>query len=243
MAVSVITLAEPFFLKVLGLLDQEAPDTRQLHKLQRQLMADLQAMEQKVNSGQAGIPSGEWLTVKRVLVYWADEVLTGHIRDWDDYTLEQEYFGEKNRAWKFYVEGEQAVPTASSEVAELFYLAIVLGFVGDIEDAFKEELRVDMPGGHHDEATARRYWATQLQRRIHHESAGAIQGEPLEGDVEPLSSTAFWKAGLAAMLISVLLFIVMLAATLNRRNPEDQSRPQSQRAAPEHRENTATHLA
>ncbi|MCP4171815.1 MAG: hypothetical protein GY758_13685 [Fuerstiella sp.] len=57
-----------------------------LHRLQRQLTTDLHAIEQKVNSGAAGISSGEWLTAKRVLVYWADEVLTRHIRDWDDYS-------------------------------------------------------------------------------------------------------------------------------------------------------------
>ncbi|MCP4173099.1 MAG: DotU family type IV/VI secretion system protein [Fuerstiella sp.] len=211
MAASVIGLAEPFFLKVLGLLAQAAPDEQQLHKLQRQLMADVQAIEQKVNSGVAGLSGNEWQTVKRVLVYWADEVLTAHIRDWDDYTLEQEYFKEQNRAWKFYVEGEQAIPTSGSEVAELYYLAVVLGFVGDIEDAFKQELRVEMPGGHQDPAEARRYWATQLQRRIRHEAAEGIQGEPLEGDVEPLSSNAFGKAGLAAFLITLLLFLILLA--------------------------------
>ena len=214
MTISVIGLAEPFFLKVLGLLDQAVPDGQQLNKLQRQLTADLQAIEQKVNSGVAGISGGEWQTAKRVLVYWADEVLTAHIRDWDDYTLEQEYFGEQNRAWKFYVEGEQAIPTSGGEVAELFYLAIVLGFVGDIADAFKEELRTEMPGGHQDVAEARRYWATQLQRRIRHDSTGEIQGEPLEGDVEPLNSGAFWKTGMAAFLISTLLFLIMLGWTV-----------------------------
>lgn len=213
MASSVIGLAEPFFLNVLGLLDQPAPDAQQLQKLQRQLSADLQAIEQKVNSGVAGISGGEWQTVKRVLVYWADEVLTAHIRDWDDYTLEQAYFGEQNRAWKFYVEGEEAIPTSGSEVAELFYLAIVLGFVGDIGDAFREELRTEMPGGHQDEAEARRYWATQLQRRIRHESAEDIQGEPLKGDVEPIGGGGFWKAGLAAFLISALLFLITLGWT------------------------------
>ena len=214
MATSVISLAEPFFLKVLGLLEHPAPDSQHLQKLQRQLAADLQAIEQKVNSGVAGLSGGEWQTIKRVLVYWADEVLTNHIRDWDNFTLEQEYFGEQNRAWKFYVEGEEAIPTSGSEVAELFYLAIVLGFVGDIEDAFKEELRTEMPGGHQDEAEARRYWAGQLQRRIRHDSPGDIQGEPLDGDVDPLNSGVFSKTSLAAFLISALLFLITLGWTI-----------------------------
>ncbi|MEQ9406579.1 MAG: DotU family type IV/VI secretion system protein [Fuerstiella sp.] len=230
MATSVISLAEPFFLKVLQLLEFDAPDRDHLHRLQRQLTADLQAIEQKVNSGVAGISGGEWQTVKRVLVYWADEVLTRHMRDWDDYTLEQEYFGEQNRAWKFYVEGEEAIPTSGSEVAELFYLAIVLGFEGDIEDAFKEELRQEMPGGHQDDAEARRYWASQLQRRIRHDSAGDIQGEPLEGDVEPLGSNTVWKAGLASLLISALVFGIVLMWAF--RGKEEETGGDARTAAP-----------
>ncbi len=214
MASSIIVHAEPFFLKVLAVLGCDAPDNQQLHKLQRQLSADLQAIEQKVNSGIAGISSGEWLTIKRVLIYWADEVLTDHIRDWDDYTLEQEYFGEKHRAWKFYVEGEEAIPTSGSDVAEIFYLAAVLGFCGDIEDAFREELRQEMPGGHQDKTEARRYWITQLQRLLRHESSGDIQGEPLEGDVAPLDSVMFWQAGFATLLISTLLFLITLGLKL-----------------------------
>jgi hypothetical protein len=102
MAESIIGLSEPFFIKVLKLLETEAPDSQHLSKLQQQLTADIQAIQQTVNSGKAGISAGEWETVKRVLVYWADEVLTRHIRDWDDFTLEQEYFGEQNRAWTWH---------------------------------------------------------------------------------------------------------------------------------------------
>jgi len=124
--------------------------------------------------------------------------------------LEQEYYGEQNRAWKFYIEGEEAIPTGSSDIAEIFYLAIVLGFEGDIEDAFKEELRIEMPGGHQDEVAARRHWAMQLQRRIRHEAQGDIQGEPLDGDVEPLASPMFFTTSLALFLISLLIFIIVL---------------------------------
>ncbi len=210
MPTSAISLTEPFFLKVLRILEQPAPQSSELGRLQRQLTADIQAIQQKVNSGIAGLSGGEWETIKRVLVYWADEVLTHSIRDWDDHTLEQEYYGEQNRAWKFYIEGEEAIPTGSSDIAEIFYLAIVLGFEGDIEDAFKEELRIEMPGGHQDEVAARRHWAMQLQRRIRHEAQGDIQGEPLDGDVEPLASPMFFTTSLALFLISLLIFIIVL---------------------------------
>lgn len=216
MSKSAISLTEPFFLKVLRLLEVGNPDETALVRVQRQLTADIQAIQQKVNSGVAGLSGAEWDTIKRVLVYWADEVLTASIRDWDDHTLEQEYYGEQNRAWKFYLEGEKSIPTGSSDVAEMFYLAIVLGFEGDIEDAFKEELRQEMPGGHRDEAAARHHWAMQLQRRIRHESAGDIQGEPLEGDVEPLASPAFFTTSLAIFLIALLIFIIVFGWSLWR---------------------------
>jgi len=215
MSKSAISLTEPFFLKVLRLLEVGATDEVALTRVQRQLTGDIQAIQQKVNSGQVGLSAGEWDTIKRVLVYWADEVLTASIRDWDDHTLEQEYYGEQNRAWKFYLEGENAIPTGSSDVAEIFYLAIVLGFEGDIEDAFKEELRQEMPGGHQDEAAARNHWATQLRRRIRHEAAPDIQGEPLDGDVEPLASPSFFTASRAVFLISLLIFIIVCAWRLS----------------------------
>lgn len=214
MSKSAISLTEPFFLKVLRLLDMGSPDESALVRVQRQLTSDIQAIQQQVNSGVAGLSTGEWETIKRVLVYWADEVLTASIPDWDDHTLEQEYYGEQNRAWKFYIEGESSIPTGSSDIAEIFYLAIVLGFEGDIEDAFKEELRKELPGGHQDEVSARHHWAMQLQRRIRHESAGDIQGEPLEGDVEPLASPAFFTTSLAIFLVSLLIFIIVCGMSM-----------------------------
>jgi hypothetical protein len=91
MAKSVINLSEPFFLKVLSLVNQPATNPEQLPQLQRQLSGDLQAIEQKVASGNASVSPAEWQSLKKVLVYWADEVLTAHIPDWEDYVLEQEY--------------------------------------------------------------------------------------------------------------------------------------------------------
>lgn len=209
MTVPLIGLAEPFFLKVLDLINQPATTSDHLPQLQRNLMADLQAIEQKVNSGMASVSTGEWLSLKRVLIYWADEVLTTHMTDWENFVLEQEYFGEKNRAWKFFVEAEQCLPTGSSEAAEFFYLAIVLGFKGDIEGAFKYELNSDLPGKKTDINEARRYWAAQVQRRIRHEASGDLQGEPLEGDVEPLAGDGVLKTALASLLVSTLVLAVV----------------------------------
>jgi len=209
MATTVINLSEPFFLKVLSLVNQPATNPDQLPQLQRQLTADLQAIEHRVASGTAGVSPGEWQSLKKVLVYWADEVLTAHIPEWEDFVLEQEYFGEKNRAWKFYVEAEQCIPTGSPSAAELFYLAVALGFNGDIEGAFKYELSQDLPGGKADPQEARTYWAAQLQRSIRQEAPPDLQGEPLEGHVDPLSGEGTLKFGLAAFLISFFALLIV----------------------------------
>lgn len=209
MPTSVINLSEPFFLKVLSLINQPATDPEQLPKLQRDLSADLQAIEHKVATGAAGISPGEWQSLKKVLIYWADEVLTSHIPVWENYVLEQEYFGEKNRAWKFYVEAEQSIPTGSPATAELFYLATVLGFNGDIEGAFKYELSQELPGGKPDPAEARRYWASQLQRNLRQDPGTDLQGEPLEGDVDPLSGGGTLKSGFAVFLISLMALLIV----------------------------------
>ena len=209
MTVPVINLAEPFFLKVLQLINQPLAGSDQLAKLQRQLSIDLQAIEQKVHSSASTVSSGEWQSIKRVLIYWADEVLTRHSDDWQDYTLEHEYYGEKNRAWKFYVEAENCLPTASSETAELFYLAVVLGFVGDIEGAFRHVLEKEMPGRKTDPVEARRVWAMDLQRRILHPASSDLQGEPLEKNVETFSGDGFRKSAMAAFFISALALIVV----------------------------------
>lgn len=209
MTVPVISLAEPFFQKVLELINQPVSGSELLPHLQRQLTADLQAIEQKVNSGIANVTAGEWQSLKRVLIYWADEILTNHVPDWQNYVLEQEYFGEKNRAWKFYVEAEQCVPTGSSEAAEMFYLAIVLGFRGDIEGAFKYELGTDLPGKRSDINEARRFWSAQLQRRIRHDSSGDLQGEPLEGNVEVLPPEGVLKTAIAIFLMATLSLTIV----------------------------------
>ncbi|MEZ6062587.1 MAG: DotU family type IV/VI secretion system protein [Planctomycetaceae bacterium] len=211
MATSIIELAEPFFLKVLGIINQPTPgQNSNLQSLQKQLSADLQGIEQKVSSGSANVNNAEWQSLKKAMIYWADEVLTRHIEGWKDFVLEHEYYAERNRAWKFYVEGEQCIPTGSSEAAELFYLALVLGFVGDLEGAFKIELKTDLPGNRKDVAEARKHWAAQLQRRIRHENARDIQGEPLEGNVEPMSGRRGLDIAMTVFSVVALVFLILL---------------------------------
>lgn len=217
MANSVVSLAEPFFLKVLTIVNQNRhSEPAQLEDLQRRLKMDLQAIEHKVTSGTVSLSPAEWQSLKKMLIYWADEVLTAQIPDWQNYVLEHDYFEERNRAWKFYVEAEQCIPTGSPATAELFYLAVVLGFVGDMEGAYRHELGQELPGGKSDPMEARRQWAAQLQRQIQNTASAPLQGEPLDGDSEPLAGQGTYRASIAICTISSLAFVITLCWWLFR---------------------------
>lgn len=212
MSVTPVLLAEPFLLKVLSIVNgTPSSESAALTELQKKLKQDLQAIDAKVASQSSELAHADWLTLKRMLVYWADEVLTVHIPEWQNYVLELDYFRERDRAWKFYVEADQHLPTAGPGCVELFYLAVVLGFRGDIVSAYRHELNKDLPGGRSDAAEARRHWAQTLQRQIRIEQATPPAGEPLQGDAEPLAGDAVHTAGLALLIISCLcLFIVSI---------------------------------
>lgn len=212
MAVSPVMLAEPFFLKVLSIVNRTtASDSASLGDLSKRLKDDLKQMDAKVASGLAELSHGDWLTIKRMLVYWADEVLTTRVPEWQNYVLELDYYEDRNRAWKFYVEAEKNLPTAGPGCAELFYLAVVLGFRGDIISAFRHELGKDLPGGRADAAEARRAWAQTLQRQIRVEQVPPPAGEPMEGDAEPLASDSVHTTGIVLLIIYILcLFIISI---------------------------------
>ena len=208
MAESLITLAQPFFLRALSLVSEKNPDdVGDLSRLQKDLTAELQAIEQKVNSGQAQISADEWAIAKKGLIYWVDEILTNHIDGWQDYVLEHVFFGQRNRAWRFYIDGEEALVTSSSDAAEIYYLAVVLGFVGDIEGGFQEK-NAPLPGKRSDPDEARKFWAQQLQTRLQQQQSAELQGEKLEGHIDPLTTSAgltTWSAFFASMVLCLLV--------------------------------------
>ena len=155
MKTPIIILAEKFFLDVFRLINQPIDGSDQLERLQKDLSSHLNNIQAQVEQGNSTVNIGEWQSLKKLLIYWSDEVLTQQFPTWEDFILERKYFGERHRAWKFYVEAEECVSKSSADVAEMFYLAVVLGFVGDLEGAFKHELNKEMPGNRHDPAEAR----------------------------------------------------------------------------------------
>lgn len=217
MAESVIALAEPFFLKSLSLVNnRKGEQTNDFSRLQKELSGELQSIEQKVHSGELKVSPAEWQSLKEALVYWVDEILTLHFSEWQNYVLEHEYFKQKNRAWKFYVEGEKYLVTGTEDAAEVFYLAVALGFVGDIQGAFNMVMKKEMPGNTKDADLARVNWARQLQGRLRQQQSRDLQEHRLEGASGPIEGNTMFSFASAAFTIMVLCFLVLISWSVFR---------------------------
>lgn len=206
--------AEPvnrIFDAVLDLIDRierhEQPDLNEEKKLIRM---DLDALT--AGAGQRAGTRGEDLELaRRALIYWVDEVLTVANAEWKDITLEFDYFAEKNRAWRFYEYGERVARANSSDVIETWYLCLVLGFEGDIGEAFREHLHQPLPGGAGNSTEARHAWASELARLIRKSTSPDLAGEKIVGNVEPLMGATWLQTMLACLFIVSVGFVVLLA--------------------------------
>lgn len=199
---------------VLDLIDRierhENPDLNEEKKLIRM---DLDSLTTRAPQ-QGGRHVEELDLVRRALIYWVDEVLTVANAEWKDITLEFDYFAEKNRAWRFYEYGERVARTNSSDVIETWYLCLVLGFEGDIGEAFREHLHQPMPGGASNSTAARQAWANEMARLIRKPSLPEMTGEPLSGNVEPLTGATWLQTMLACLFVASVAFIVLLAISI-----------------------------
>lgn len=162
----------------------------------------------------AAVSEQEFELARRGLIYWIDEVLTVADSNWQTMTLEWEFFNSQNRAFKFYVDGELEAKRSSANVIELWYLCVVLGFEGEIINAFSEHLKQSVPP----ELNAdefRRQWAQALASQIQREKFADLPEQPLEGDLRPLTggSQLAVASGFAAGLLFITLIVVVLAFT------------------------------
>lgn len=179
--------------------------------------------ERRAGTPMSPVPLQDFQVAKQALVFWADEVLTEAAPDWKDVPLEREYFGSRTRAWKFYVEGELNGRHASADVAETFYLALVLGFVGDIRDAFKNHLNRELPGNSADPEQARQAWARQLEQRLREAGQSELSGEPLEGHVAPLTGRTLLRAAMIVFGLVVGVCVVGWLTVLFNKDAEDEA--------------------
>jgi len=162
----------------------------------------------------AAVSEQEFELTRRGLIFWIDEVLTLADPNWQTMTLEWEFFNSQNRAFKFYVDGELEAKRSSANVIELWYLCLVLGFEGEIINAFSEHLQQQVPHELNAEEF-RRQWAQGLASQIQFENSADLPELPLEGDLRPLTGgrRLAVASGFAAGLLFITLVVVVLAFT------------------------------
>lgn len=205
-------LVNPIIRRTIDQVDRVRTGSADLKETRGELKAMLDQAERQAAVAGSRITEGEWKLSKRVLVYWLDEVLTIANPQWQSITLEWEYYASRDRAWRFYYDWEtEAKRSATSNVAELWYLCLVLGFEGDIGNAFAEHLNSPIPVGISPD-DFRRQWAGDLSRLIAPLEARSMEKVPLQGTIEPLVwDSRFWDAfRWAAVLLVVTLVLVFM---------------------------------
>lgn len=206
MSETMLKRAEGYFLHVFNKLQYHET----LPELQSDLKVRINEIGNAVQSGQLDVRANEWESIQRALVYWTDEVMTDRVADWQNYKLEQAILHEGNRAWKFYTEAKAVIDSGQATAPEIFYLASVLGFRGDIIDAYQNELRIPLPGNASTENDGIRHWRNDLARRVRFSEVSIPQGEKLEGSPEPLPHSGLLKGGFASLLISAIITLVIV---------------------------------
>jgi type VI secretion system protein ImpK len=130
-------LVYPVFQGVVGLLrrieDGEDPD---VEAERAEVVALLGEAEQKAAS--SAQLAADFRVAKPALVYWVDEVLINspwrNALEWKNHILEWEFFGQRERADRFFELAHQAELLAGTDPLETFYLCVALGFRGKFAD-------------------------------------------------------------------------------------------------------------
>lgn len=208
-------LVNPVFRAVFAQLDKfenrERMDLMDVKRRLRRVFDEAESLAGKLGRIE------EWRLAKCALVFWADEVLVRADAAWAIHTLEHDIYKQQHRATEFYVKGHREAINSSADVIETWYLALVLGFVGEIQVAFFDLLRLDaLPGGTNDPVKARAAWAADLRKHLAHRSPPALVGQPLgdpawtQDDGKSQLQTAAWT--LVAMIAGcgVLLYLASL---------------------------------
>jgi type IV/VI secretion system ImpK/VasF family protein len=104
-----------------------------LPEVRSKLMAMIDDAEQEAT--RSSQLAGDFPMVKRLLVYWIDEVLVNsgwkHNQAWEENTLEWEYYQEKLRADRYYEVAREALRRKGIDPLEMCILGIALGFRGE----------------------------------------------------------------------------------------------------------------
>ncbi|MBA3314194.1 MAG: DotU family type IV/VI secretion system protein [Planctomycetota bacterium] len=213
-------LVDPVFHHVLDLA-QRLSEARpvDLHRERNTIRALLERAETAAADRDHPVNLEHFRLAKRGLVFWADEVLNRASPAWSEMILEREYYGTRERGYQFYVDAEKA-RAAHPDLAELWYLALAMGFKGDIREAYARHLKRPLPGGTSDETVARDTLANDLKRDVRVPAPAPPTGEPLGGDVRPLRGTTMARGAwqLAALLIAIAVVLGGIVAVRSSSN-------------------------
>lgn len=203
-------LVNPFFRMVLEGVEQ----------LQRRMSLNLELFRQKLvqelNDAEQGatesplIKAEDFSLAKKALIYWADEVLTEADARWKDTILERQFYNTRDRGVNFYIIGEKQAKSAHSDVTEVWYLCLALGFVGDIEEAFRMHLNRELPTlrgdtGAPNGTKARRAWAEEIRAQMRPTPLVPPPGRILEGALSQLPGQRLLPMAIAALLTGIVL--------------------------------------
>jgi type VI protein secretion system component VasF len=210
-------LVDPVFHHVLDLA-QRLSEGRSvdLHRERNTIRALLERAETAAADRDHPVNLEHFRLAKRGLVFWADDVLNRASPAWAEMILEREYYGTRERGYQFYVDAEKA-RAAHPDLAELWYLALAMGFKGDIREAYARHLKRPLPGGTSDETLARDTLANDLKRDVRMTAPAPPTGDPLGGDVRPLHGSTMARGAwqLAALLLVIGLVLGGIVAVRN----------------------------
>ncbi len=213
-------LVNPTFNYVLRLLERvEQGEMPEMELERNTIREEIEQAQSTASSPDYPVKPEEFALTKRLLVYWVDEVMSmapnSEVAEWwSRHTLEYEHYNEQLRAVKFYTTGESEARRSSADVVEAWYLALVLGFQGDLKNAFRERLNRELPGQATTAEEARKNWAAELARQIRQSQAGDLHADPFQGDVEPLSGASRLMVAAPVAVVLLVAFCVLVVLCL-----------------------------
>ena len=95
-------LVNPIIRRTIDVVERVRGGKVDLKETRGDLKAMLDHAERQAVTPGSRVTESEWKHSKRVLIFWLDEVLTVANPQWQNITLEWEYYASRDRAWRFY---------------------------------------------------------------------------------------------------------------------------------------------
>lgn len=158
---------------------------------------------QKVRDAEAQLGSSEgWPWAKYALAAWIDEVLVAapwpERKEWANNTLEFDFFKTQDRATDFFLKAKEADKLPTSDVSEVYYVCVLLGFRGlygsDPNEALFLADRFHLPHSIEE-------WTRSMSRRIKLLQTAEVPHSVAEIEGAPPLTGKFMLVGAVLLLI------------------------------------------